>query len=356
MKLKYCLVFVTSFIFTITISVLASSFIIPSEISYSNSYSKVDNLNDALNELKEKEGTACSYSSGKTFDFDYTGTEQIFTPECTGFYKLEVWGAQGDFASGYNVIAGYGGYSVGLMRMDSSTKYYINVGGAGKVNYSTNVNMTGGYNGGGDAYGCDGYTEIIGAGGGATHISSRSGLLSTLSANIDSILIVAGGGGGMTYYLSYQPFYHYGSGGSGGGYIGASTYNTYGGNLATFIVYGGTQTSGGVNPRNGAYNGYFGKGASYKSYCVSGGGGGFYGGSSSDPSEASAGGSGYIGSTSLLSYSSTIKHMTCYNCSTSTDASTMTNTTTNVSASATSDYAKSGNGFARITYLGKKLN
>ena len=49
------------------------------------------------------------------------------------------------------------------------------------------------------------------------------------------------------------------------------------------------------------------------------------------------------------------KHMTCYNCSNSTDTTMLTNTTTNTSNIATSDYAKLGNGFVKITYLGTTL-
>ena len=43
--------------------------------------------------------------------------------------------------------------------------------------------------------------------------------------------------------------------------------------------------------------------------------------------------------------------MTCYNCTTSNDENTKTNTTTNVSAIAIQDYAKSGSGYAIISIL-----
>lgn len=45
--------------------------------------------------------------------------------------------------------------------------------------------------------------------------------------------------------------------------------------------------------------------------------------------------------------------MYCYNCTASTVAATKTISTTNVSATPTSNYAKSGNGYAIIKYLGK---
>lgn len=63
-------------------------------------------------------------------------------------------------------------------------------------------------------------------------------------------------------------------------------------------------------------------------------------------STADGGGSGYIGNSSL-----TNKYMYCYNCTTSTAAATLTHTTTNVGATPTANYAKSGNGYAKITFV-----
>ena len=45
--------------------------------------------------------------------------------------------------------------------------------------------------------------------------------------------------------------------------------------------------------------------------------------------------------------------MTCYNCTTSTDASTKTESNTCYNTTATSDCSKEGNGYAKITYLGE---
>ena len=45
------------------------------------------------------------------------------------------------------------------------------------------------------------------------------------------------------------------------------------------------------------------------------------------------------------------KHMTCYKCTTSNNASDRTRTTDNVSEDAESDYAKKGNGYAKITLI-----
>lgn len=102
---------------------------------------------------------------------------------------------------------------------------------------------------------------------------------------------------------------------------------------------GASQISGGssdhTNERT-AVLASFGQGAS--GVTKGSGGGGYYGG----------GESSYIGNEGLKD-----KHMTCYNCSTSDEESTKTQTTTNVSSDAIADYAKSGAGYVRITYLVK---
>ena len=91
------------------------------------------------------------YNGPTEWVFDYTGGEQTFTAPVSGTYKLEVWGAQGgsgSFNNYSNDKAGYGGYSLGLISINLSSKIYINVGGAGGVVNSIN-GSAGGYNGGG---------------------------------------------------------------------------------------------------------------------------------------------------------------------------------------------------------------
>lgn len=77
-----------------------------------------------------------------------------------------------------------------------------------------------------------------------------------------------------------------------------------------------------------------------------GGGGGLYGGSTGF-GHSGGGGSGYIGN-SLL----TNKAMYCYNCEESSEESTKTISTTCAEETPTSNCAKIGNGYARITYIG----
>ncbi|MDO4996493.1 MAG: glycine rich domain-containing protein [Bacilli bacterium] len=292
-----------------------------------------------------------SQKGENVWEFDYQEAEQTFTVPKTGTYKLEVWGASGGntTSNNKNGTGGYGGYAVGTIQLTRGNTYYINVGGKGTSGRAEKV-IVGGYNGGGNATGVDTAAVFSGSGGGATHIASKAGQLKTLEKYKESILIVAGGGGGSIAYYNY-----WADGGSGGGYIGCnageigygSSYNWQG------ISTGGTQTSGGVGYSSVANvageNGSFGRGGDYIGVRTSGGGGGYYGGGASSR-QGSGGGSGYIGNPNLTS-----KIMYCYNCQESTEEADETHiktrTTTNVSETPTSNYAKLGNGYAKITYI-----
>ena len=276
---------------------------------------------------------------GGSIESSYTEVNQhTYTVPYTGTYKLEVWGAQGGSAT--SKPGGYGGYSVGNVILQKGTLLYVNVGGQGQKN-------AGGYNGGGTGQNIAGSVSNAGyGGGGATHIATKSGLLKSLSNSLSSILIVSGGGGGISESLN--------AGGSGGGATGNA------GTGGCYSPTGGTQngignsgdsdcTAAGFGYGGNAPNGSSAQGT----YGAGGGGGGYYGGgaasfkSGSNCASGGAGGSGYIGN-SLL----TNKYMYCYNCTTSTVTAAKTYTTTNVSDVPTSDYAKSGNGAAKITLSG----
>lgn len=271
----------------------------------------------------------------KVWNFDYEDAEQVFIVPKDGNYKIEVWGAQGGsciLESSYHV--GYGGYSVGTISLNKNNTLYINVGQSGTLKGEVYA-----YNGGGASH------LKAATGGGATHIALKSGLLFNLEDSIDSIIIVAGGGGGAERL----------SAGSGGGYIGgtgsySSSYPSYG--------TGGTQGSGGIgypsskHPPTGVINGSFGKGGEgFAKDAGSGGGGGYYGGGGSTYAGGAGGGSGYIGNPNL-----TDKIMYCFECQSSenetTETDIKTRVTTKVSEIPTSNYAKMGHGYARITYIG----
>ena len=285
----------------------------------------------------------CPYELNQVFNFDYTGDIQEFTAQCDGKYKLEVWGAQGGSVNS-STSGGLGAYSYGNYTIDKNSTIYIVVGGKGEYYTDcTYCSKPGGYNGGG---GSTSYSHQGGSGGGATHIATRTGLLSSLESYKSDILIVAGGGGGGS--ISNGTTDKNGSGGAGGGYQGGSGQGSNGtvssGNQSNGFSFGQGQT--------GSYNGQY--------YCEGGGGGGYYGGyagTNSCWSSGGAGGSGYLNTTKLTEYG-----MYCYTANSSlgystgcpTNSTYNTYGTTNYSSTATANYAKQGNGYARITYLGEE--
>ena len=271
--------------------------------------------------------------NGGSFTQLYTSPgEYSFTVPYSGLYQLEVWGAEG--GTGNTVAGGYGGYSVGTVTLNTDDILYVNIGGKGNSGTSmSSSKVVGGYNGGGDGFGYS--DKYVGGGGGATHVAAEGGTLSTLSNKLSSILIVAGGGGGGGYETST----YYGTGGHGGGYVGNDGIRMAGSqNIAT----GGTQTSGGTGNSTGS----FGQGGSLTANGGPGGGGGFYGGGSGVYYNGGGGGSGYIGNDLLNN-----KAMYCYNCDTSSEVDTLTYSVTDVSDNPVTNYAKSGDGAAKITML-----
>lgn len=235
------------------------------------------------NSITENINNNCLYESGYVWNFpfdpdgDGKGQEQVFTVPCDGNYKLEVWGAQG------GNTGGLGGYSYGNVNLTNMTDVYVVVGG-------TTTSRTGGYNGGGTG----GYSSRSTGygGGGATHIALSSGLLSVLSENKESVLIVAGGGGAKG---TNQNGYTGGAGGIGGGLTSGAGSNAGGGNRNGSAQY--TYGAGAANQTTGSNGGRYGCG--YNS-CGSKGGTGTFGlggdgGNGANPCSQYPGGSGGAG-------------------------------------------------------------
>lgn len=258
---------------------------------------------------------------GKIYSFDYTGNEQILQIEQSGFYEVEVWGAQGGYLNNLNT-GGYGGYSKGVIMLYKGDKLYINVGGQGNNTGSDIIN--GGYNGGGNAYYNSTYCRTT-SGGGATHIAFKTGILSELKNDIDKIIIVGAGGAG-----AYNCRYLY-NGNSAGGYIGG---------------YNNKQEDAGNQNSGYAFGTGENKNFTSEQISRSGGGGGFYGGHSKSDGMA-GGGSSYVGNDLL-----TEKAMYCYNCTESNDFNTKTISVNNFSEEPTSQTPKISNGYAKITFQG----
>lgn len=206
-------------------------------------------------------------AAGDTYEYGYTGSVNKVTLPA-GTYQLETWGAQGGSNNGAS--GGKGGYSAGILQLDTPTTINIYVGGTGSVN-------AGGYNGGGTGGTGYGTTHYGAGGGGATHMATATGLLSSLSSNKDSVLIVAPGGGGaggssQGGSTSYGSGVLGGAGGAAGmsGNKGNSNGYGYGGNAAT-------TTAGGAG---GGYQSYSSSSTDGTYYGAGGGGagGGWYGG------------------------------------------------------------------------------
>ena len=297
----------------------------------------VDNTKDALDDLHFKVDGCTSTLAGTIFNYAYSGIENTFVTPCRGKYKIEVWGAQGASYTANNLYGGYGGYSIGYAKFDVGQKLFITVGSAGN-------DVNAGYNGGGA--GSKRTVTFAGGGGGASHVALASGLLKNLSSN--SVLIVAGGGAGA-YYYSNKAW----NGNSGGGYWGGYSNDMY--------------TAG---RQDGGYA--FGTAGTTldSSYNYSGAGGGYWGGFSYYGEAGAGGGSGYIGSSRLIANTSTDIHnkMFCYNCiensgltiytvasygTTAHQSERNSSCSSGYSSSPISSCAKAGNGYVRITYLGK---
>ena len=197
--------------------------------------------------LKAKWEAVCSISTGTIYNFDYTGGEQTFTAPCDGYYKLEVWGAQGGGGKSgcnYSDIEYGGGYSSGIIRIEKTSVFYAYIGEKGHDGQD-NTNNIGGYNGGGKGN-SDHTCYIGGGGGGATDIRTINGSWDNANS-LRSRIIVAGAGAGArsdsragglmgyglngTFASTQVSGYSFGIGGGGknGTSVGGSGAGWYGG-------------------------------------------------------------------------------------------------------------------------------
>jgi prepilin-type N-terminal cleavage/methylation domain-containing protein len=276
--------------------------------------------------------------SALPIDFLYTGAVQTYKVTCSGSYNLEVWGAEGGFRTSSS-YSGNGGYSHGIIHLNSDDTLYIYVGGSGNTG-----GTSGGFNGGG-------YRNRYNGGGGASDIR----------INHDSLysrVIVAGGGGsdGATTR----------GGGAGGGSQGqATTASSYGSG-----GYGGTQTGNtylrtdrittvdnSVSNAHYAGFGFGGNGLYYANGYGGAGGGGWYGGSgtypdgSGDDDKGGGGGSGYIYTASTASsYPSGCLLDSSYFLR---NADTYAGNQPFEDPDGILEVGHTGNGFVRITYIGE---
>ena len=280
--------------------------------------------------------------------FEYTNAAQPFDVIVTGYYKFEVWGAEGGYRSSQS-YSGKGGYSAGTIKLNAGDKLSVYTGGQGGAttcSTKTSSICAGGFNGGGYRYNYPG-------GGGASDIR----------INEDSLLarvIVAGGGGsdGATTKIGM-----YGGGTSGG--AATQSYGSYG--------YGGTQTGFTTTvtalttqpTTNSSSNypggfGFGGFGVHQSSGYAGAGGGGWYGGcgsvpdGSGDDDRGGGGGSGFVytGQNVTVPSGSTYKITSQYAMTSTTLAAGNTSFTSPTGASET---GHTGNGYAKVTFVGQTL-
>ena len=271
-----------------------------------------------------------SFSIGDIINCSYSGTYQVISLP-TGNYFLECWGAQGgglqNNSSLETATGGKGGYSYGILSLSATTTFYLYVGGMGQS--AGGALATGGFNGGGTAYGSS-TSEPANGGGGASDIRISSD-------SLYSRVIVAGGGGGAGEDVADTP-------GAGGG---TSGLRSTGGN------FGGTQTAA-------TGGGAFGYGANTPND-GGGGGGGWYGGgtvngsqtiptsNSTSDTSGGCGGSGYVYTSSTASNypSGCTLNSNYYLIAAETIAGDQSFNDPN----GTSEIGHSGNGYIRITVI-----
>ena len=242
--------------------------------------------------------------------FAYTGKSQNYVTPLSGYYAIQIWGADGGNSS-QNNLGGLGDYFSVLGYLDKNVNLEIKIGGAG-VDGKGSKGGAGGYNGGGNSSsGGWGAVNSGGGGGGATSIYTNQ-----------ILALVAGGGGGAgsSNYgtdggsVSEEFFSNFANGSFSGfyraGLAGVGIDNTVGSDFSgqgattsggkTYAISGFGSSQG---KDGGKYNG--GNGGNWSG----GGGGGLYGGGGGSSNNKIAGGGGAGSSFYLDSFSDALSPM-----------------------------------------------
>ncbi|MFH0888751.1 MAG: glycine-rich protein [Planctomycetota bacterium] len=216
-----------------------------------------------------------------------TGTIQSWTVPSNGTYRIEVWGAQGGNAGGFNTDynGGLGARMRGDFTLTAGQTIRILVGQQGV--------------GGRNSQGSSTTNHFAAGGGGGTFVQNQT---------TSTLLIAAGGGGGGYYYSGYpgtgtngttanngtagQGGIAGGSSGNGGSYSNCGGSAGYSGNGDTSLSFLNGGTGGTMNTTWGEFYFYGGFGGGGGAGLPSGGGGGYSGGGSGTWNTAGGGGGG----------------------------------------------------------------
>lgn len=249
------------------------------------------NYNSNYNQYEYQYEEGC-VKENTVYAFNYKKDYQIFKSPTDGYYKLEVWGAQGGYRT-EKAKGGKGGYAKGTIYLNEDDLLYVYVGGSGITGICENNYCAGGYNGGG-------IRKKYKGGGGATDIRLIANENPLNKESLMSRIIVAGGGGSDGSSSNAGRF----GGGTSGG-AANSGYGSYG--------YGGTQLGftteltplenqgkDNINVDFAGGFGFGGFGGSKDGGYGGAGGGGWYGGTgaipdgSGDDDKGGGGGSGFV--------------------------------------------------------------
>ncbi len=238
--------------------------------------------------------------SATTIAYDEATTYQTYIIPSSGWYKIELYGAEGGGINGTTIKGGKGAYTSGIIYLDIGTELSFYIGGKASGN-------EGGTNGGGTGKG-----NGMG-GGGATDVR--------VGSDIRQRIMVAAGGGGATQYNGASA-----TGGDGGGLIGKSGASTNTSASNYTVATGGNQTgpyvqnsvlsgnktlepnsgylTGTSDAEKGLASGKIGEGGKAQVDNAAGGGGGYIGGGAGAANDNIAG-SGAGGSSFISGYAGT---------------------------------------------------
>lgn len=247
---------------------------------------------------------------GKT-EFKYDDKPQQFIAPISGYYKIELWGAEGNSPIG-SKLGGNGAYTSGNIWLNKDEVLWIYIGEHREGNQSQSAatysdNSSAGFAAPSfNAGSIGGPSESSGyGGGGATDVRLVNGKWHDAASLASRIMVAAGGGGAVSYAGSAY-------GGNGGALVGEQGARAISGSSAivSSLPQGATQTTGGESGvitegygGNMGPAGQFGVGGNAGGSGVDlqyggGGGGGYWGGAGGGHTSgvviSGAGGSSYI--------------------------------------------------------------